>query len=590
MTNATTITTEQLLKQSIPFGDTVFCLGADFKRLRPELVGLDRQKNLGLGSVLHPTPPWWVVAKAYRMARRMVSNEEYAQFWNAPDFMSESEGGCGRFIERPDLWTTVWEAARIQNCVYHRPPEYRNQRRQRTEPWVEHYADATNVIQAVIKSFRYEAYRIFGLPFPAPEEVPQHPPEKELITQDAELYERRMREYLIAWVFSGMAYLFRAFYEDEQLEADITLLFAEKEIGYTGFIEDFLDRTEQLERHIIEVTKQNCDPKFKATFGYKAAEVEIVQILQRCRRALTATNGDHSAASSATTAPQLRVHAVFYPRVWEDPQGLPAKPITGAGGLKGALKGAGGLKGGALKGGQVPWETRPVMGMSLYEAMAYVTWMTQFTYDDGYLVKLPSEAEFERAASWPQAGWDPSNGEIQCRYEVKALFPWEPAFNEHDDPAYLKNVMDFSTFFGDQAKSLDGFYFQNKARLSQLLDDTSRPVAADDGEHDRIEMLLGFGWQWTEDRYQETEDGYNRFENNQYNLRSDIRAYFEGQRVPVFDYFAPGFNPDWSYFVGRGAPEILGGPGTATRRFALLPLRGYRQVGFRWVLQEVKEI
>ncbi|MGE3851295.1 MAG: hypothetical protein AB7K09_06110, partial [Planctomycetota bacterium] len=94
----------------------------------------------------------------------------------------------------------------------------------------------------------------------------------------------------------------------------------------------------------------------------------------------------------------------------------------------------------------------------------------------------------------------------------------------------------------------------------------------------------------TEDRYQETETGYNRFENNLQNQRQDIRATPGGQRVPVFDYFAPGFNPDWSFFVCRGAPEILGGPATTTRRFAVMPLRGYAQVGFRWVMQEVSEV
>ena len=113
---------DQLLENSIQFGDTVFCLGADSQKLRAELVGLDRQKNLGLRSVLHPTPPWWVVARAYRMSRRMVANEEYLAFWHAPDFASPEEGGAELFIERPDLWATVWEQARIQNLVFHRPP------------------------------------------------------------------------------------------------------------------------------------------------------------------------------------------------------------------------------------------------------------------------------------------------------------------------------------------------------------------------------------------------------------------------------------------------------------------------------------
>ncbi|MGE0435217.1 MAG: SUMF1/EgtB/PvdO family nonheme iron enzyme, partial [Planctomycetota bacterium] len=545
---------DQLLKQSVHFDDTVFCLGADSQRLRAELVGLDRQKNLGLRSVLHPTPPWWVVARAYRMARRMVSNEEYLAFWHAPDFASPEDGGAELFIERPDLWATVWEQARIQNLIYHRPPRTAHSgSRTRPEPWVEHYGDQTNVIQAFIKSLEYEACRLFGLSFPAPD-FRAKPPEENLKQQDPDRYERDLRQYLTAWVFAGVQWLFRNFYEEEKLVEPARLLFPGGEPGHPAFIEQFLERSEKLEKRIVEITRQNCDPRLRTAFGYKASEVEIVQTLQRIRKVL----GNAEAAAEQ----RARVQDVFFPRSWDTPEGTgtPSRqPASGKlKGLGGGLKGGGAplAGGGMLKGGQVSWHTRPVRGVSLYESLAYVTWLTQFTYDSGWLVKLPSEAEYERSASWPQHGWEPQ-AELECRPDAKALFPWEPEPQAGDDPGELKNILDFSAFFGDQAKSLDGYYYQNKARLAQLLEDTARHVQGEDGSPDQIEMLLGFGWQWTEDRYQETETGYNRFENNLQNQRQDIRATQGGQRVPVFDYFAPGFNPDWSFFVCRGAPEIL---------------------------------
>ena len=454
---------------------------------------------------------------------------------------------------------------------------------------MEHYGDQTNVIQAIIKSLEYEVYRLFNLSFPAPDERPRQP-EESTRTQDPDRYERDLRGHLTAWVFAGVQWLVRNFYEEEKLVEPARLLFPDSEPGNPLFIEHFLERSEQLEKRIIDITRQNCDPRLRTAFGYKASEVEVIQMLQRIRRTL-------GSRPEAAAEQRVRVHDVMFPRSWDTPEGTgtPSRqPASGklkglgGGGLKGGA-GAAPLAGGMLKGGQVPWQTRPVRGISLYESLAYVTWLTQFTYDTGWLVKLPSEAEYERAASWPQHGWEPQ-AELECEPEAKALFPWEPGLRADDDPGELKNILDFSAFFGDQAKSLDGYYYQNKARLSQLLDDTARHVGNDDGSDDRIEMLLGFGWQWTEDRYQETETGYNRFENNLQNQRQDIRATQDGQRVPVFDYFAPGFNPDWSFFVCRGAPEILGGPATTTRRFAVMPLRGYAQVGFRWVMQEVSEV
>ena len=100
-------------------------------------------------------------------------------------------------------------------------------------------------------------------------------------------------------------------------------------------------------------------------------------------------------------------------------------------------------------------------------------------------------------------------------------------------------------------------------------------------------MLIGFGWKWTSDRFNPNEIYYNRFQGQ---VPLPMQVYKENHKgesepVKVYEFFAHGDNPQWSAFVCRGAGEIIGGPGTTTRRIALSPLRGYKQVGFRWVIR-----
>jgi hypothetical protein len=58
----------------------------------------------------------------------------------------------------------------------------------------------------------------------------------------------------------------------------------------------------------------------------------------------------------------------------------------------------------------------------------------------------------------------------------------------------------------------------------------------------------------------------------------------------VHEFYPPGHEADWDECVVRGAPEVIGGAGTTTRRFSLFPLRGYPNVGFRYVVKKIPRL
>ena len=131
---------------------------------------------------------------------------------------------------------------------------------------------------------------------------------------------------------------------------------------------------------------------------------------------------------------------------------------------------------------------------------------------------------------------------------------------------------------------IDQIYNEDKI-YKKLLRDTARKI--NDNPDDRIEQLCGFGWQWTADRFNPNEIYYNRFQGQ---VPVNLQVYKEGKSndtelVKVFEFFSHGDNPLWSHFVCRGSGEIVGGPGTTTRRIAMCPFRGYKQLGFRWVIR-----
>jgi hypothetical protein len=130
---------------------------------------------------------------------------------------------------------------------------------------------------------------------------------------------------------------------------------------------------------------------------------------------------------------------------------------------------------------------------------------------------------------------------------------------------------------------LKEFFFHNEKEYQKLLENTAKK--SPDGQN--IYQLLGFGWQWTIDRYDPSAHKYSNFDVYNYPvLRSPVCRYEPGgDALPVFEY-KPNSNMSHSYYVARGAPDVVGGPGTATRRFSMYPLRGHENVGFRFVFRQ----
>ena len=98
-------------------------------------------------------------------------------------------------------------------------------------------------------------------------------------------------------------------------------------------------------------------------------------------------------------------------------------------------------------------------------------------------------------------------------------------------------------------------------------------------------MLLGFGWQWTMDRLDESERRYSRFLDPVYPRVPGLRVQAPGGRSPATYTPTSPRRARAPLFRGpRGSVPIRRRP---DREFALYP-RGYPGVGFRWVCREAR--
>lgn len=247
------------------------------------------------------------------------------------------------------------------------------------------------------------------------------------------------------------------------------------------------------------------------------------------------------AAEALQAGETLTPSRLMFPREWSSPDGP---------------------KGLRFPGPRVPWEEQPVTGITLYEAAGYCAWLSLTT---GRQVTLPTEAEWERVASWPLAAGTTPGDPAQ-----KSLWPWWDAA----DGTGVKQ--DFTHFFGHlETGGTDGLY-ADRREYRRVLDATARRC----GDAGSLEQLLGFGFQWTSDRFDHRERRYARFSAGRY--PQSAAAEIDG---PVYAY-RPVSDGRYIDFVIRGAPALIGGPGLTTRRFAACPMRGSRDIGFRIAIQQ----
>ncbi len=526
-----------LLQSSICFPPGISLLGSRLSYLDERILELNRLKHLSLGNLLDQTPSRWVYCDWFQIASTMVSNGEYLQFLHdrEPDPFTGGDGE--RLYDGHEMWRYLWTDLKygieVANAQVQRP----DGSIMVTE---ENYRRIDNFVEAYLESLKFEIDRhLMVLEEGASEDgdsdlyVVQRPE-----TDTGIITARKDRN--VQNLFLYLKYALRdAICNPEQQEEK---LFTDREkLTLSNYL-----ATENRGETILNDVDQLL-LKLRRIFGHVERSnpksfVEPISFLERVKRQLR--------RQTDPLAP-IPLHTVLYPRAWSNPQG------------EGQARG--------FVGPNVPWLQRPVTGITLYEALGYCTWLsTKIGWE--YSVTLLNEAEYERAAGWPRDVVDERPPEVMVDGRMKDIFPWQRT-TEHD----------FNYFFGREGQELETLY-SNKRRYQQVLESTARIVS----NTEKLYMLLGFGWQWTQDRFNENERKYNRFQDIDYRRYTD-KVYKDvdrtDQALEVFLYES-NKNQKNSYFVARGAPDIIGGPGLTTRRFALYPMRGYHNVGFRWVLKK----
>lgn len=502
-------------------------LGMDMDYLPDWLRERDQRLHLSMGNLIHLTPPKWVHLGGFHLARRMVTNGEYAQFLQCT--VEAGEGNRVSFYDAPDVWRYVWNQLAFMIDTVRVTFDLGEGE---IETYEEAYADAQSFVEAYISSLRQEIDREMQKKIVAPK-------------VGREGHERRERlfvavRYLLRWSICQSEYEVSQRFTDQDWKR--WQYYAgqdgpQKLLADLGFLCELLR----------ESFGQFIDPRFRQLFQRGQHKMDVLCFLERLRTEV------RQLSSLDEPIPLSRV---LYPRGWTSPQGdLGRVRLVGRG---------------------VPWSELPVTHLSFYEALAYCVWLWQMT---GLYVALPNEAQYERAASWPQGRGIDRRQPLVVDPRNKLVFPWQ----DH-------NQNDFNFHFGREGAQIKQAFEVDRVKYQKLLEDTSRHL--EDGT--ALYMLEGFGWHWTGDRYNENEQFFNRFELPAYPRFQEVPVTLKDAapsagattpRLAVYEY-QPFNDRAASYFVLKGSPEVLGGPGMTIRRYAAYPLRGYPDVGFRYVVGE----
>lgn len=501
-----------LRASSADISQGVFPLGANLDCVDPGLRLRDRHRRLNLAGLLDSTPLHWVYLDGYRIGRRMVTNGEYREFLLSDD---------GAFDDA-SLWRYVWEDLGLRVTSH---PRYDQGLDGKVIHREDSHDEARNFVEAYVDSLEYEVRQ--WAEYEGPEEDPE---------ASAGGIERLEA---VARVFAFVKALLR-----DAIVTDVAepVLLPEKQqttehYRAAGGAEALADDIQVIRALTIARISQLIPPNKRKKL--QVSPQELVEAIALLDRVLAEWKQSGEAESIA-------LHRVLYPRGWTTPEGERQARFSAP---------------------QVPWADRPVYGLTLYEAAAYCAWLSNKT-EWAWQVELPNEAQYERAASWPNGDVQLKEGRLKLDPRQKHLFPWQG----HCDK-------DFNDLFGQEQSALS-LVWADPRRHTKLVERSSR----NPGEEDQIDNLLGFGWQWCMERFDNAERRYARFESNALDpyVAVSVEDTQAGTVVPAFEY-KPNTAPSHSFFVVRGAPEVLGGPGLTTRRFAMYPLRAYPNVGFRWV-------
>jgi formylglycine-generating enzyme required for sulfatase activity len=521
-----TIDAQTILDSSVEIAPGAFPLGASMALVDPDLRLRDHSRRLGLAGLLDSTPYHWVWLDGYRLGRKMVTNGDYLQFLGAADAAYEDES----------CWRYIWED---QGRKIESHARYDQGSDGRVHHKIELHSDARNFVEAYIDSLTYEVTQWSEF-----EDSPAAAMlDDETASGDGSVHlDAIARSRTIRRVFDFAKACLTDAIVPANSDDEVLLSQRQSEVDGAYFGANGAENLREDVATIKKLTVRRLSVQVPPLQLRKLQRSphEIVEAIAFIRRL-------HKAWVRLDMPRKLPLREVLYPRTWATHEG---EVVAGGFGTP-----------------KVPWSERPVFGITLYEAAAYCAWLSLQTAWS-LRVDLPTEAQYERAASWSNNHPEGSGGRVRLDPKQKALFPWQ----EHID-------RDFNDLFGQEQSTLDKLY-ANPTQYAQLMANSSRKS---EGSED-IQQLLGFGWQWCVDRFDTAERRYGRFHQDTYTKHDGlvVEDIVAGSPQPVWS-FAPNSAAQNSHFVVRGAPEILGGPGLTTRRFAMFPLRAYGNVGFRWV-------